>query len=90
LTFLVSLLTHALVGFGDGVLFLRFGEADGDFERLFCEGEGDLLYRLSGELDGDFSLVSGLDSGTEVVAAASVTSILAGAGDFDFALSSYK
>ena len=43
MTFRVSLLMHTLVGFGDGVLFLLFGEADGDFERLFCDGEGDLL-----------------------------------------------
>ena len=77
---------HTLVGLGDGVLFLLFGEADGDFERLFSDGDGDLLYRLSGELDGDFSLVSGLDSATRGGDVS--TSILTGAGDFDLALTS--
>jgi len=58
LTLRVNLLTHTFVGFGVGLLFLLLGEADGDLERLFCDGEGDLLYRRSGELDGDFSFVS--------------------------------
>ena len=78
---------HTLVGLGDGVLFLLFGEADGDFERLFSEGDGDLLYRLSGELDGDFSLVSGLDSATRG-GDVSTSILLTGAGDFDLALTS--